>query len=351
MSHPSAYPSLVELLREAETRICSLHRIVDTLRIRAEALSGTGDAVDLVQLEERAGVIAAMHHVYGGLQKLVSVVAKTGSAAEMAHKAEISAVREGLARAAEGTALRSDSLALRSSGREPRRDGPVGDSAGGPAKAPWAPPEHLSAAREARPFQPKQPPSAIPRTPVTPNRRAVRVTDSLALDAVILPATIKVPSEILASVAPGDLYYIPRWNHFAVRIGQCVLHANVGHIYGSSLFRGAAKRDPNAVRPERVKECRRASCDGSACTFYHNPARFPDSSNVRNYTASSWAYSPPAAPARHGARRVGSIEHLDLEVRAANLEDAQCFLDQAAHDLLCALILWKYVLAPAEVAK
>ncbi len=160
-------PPLSELLQEADTHIYSLHRIADALRRRAEVLSKTADTVDLVQLEERAGAIAAMQHVHSELQKLVGIVAKSGSAAEMAHKAEIAAAREGLARASEGTALRADSSILRVSAgilrvsagalRESARPlrahapsplahapSPLAHAPSPLAHAPWASPERLT---------------------------------------------------------------------------------------------------------------------------------------------------------------------------------------------------------------
>ena len=78
----------------------------------------------------------------------------------------------------------------------------------------------------------------------------------LAVAAGAPPATgISVPgAHALLQTAAGDLYYVPRWNHFALRIGSCVLHSNVGRIYGSE---GASGAGPP---PERIKECCRVRC-------------------------------------------------------------------------------------------
>jgi hypothetical protein len=57
---------------------------------------------------------------------------------------------------------------------------------------------------------------------------------------------------------------------------------------------------------------------------------------------------PAAAPAPYGARRIGSADHLEADLRAIGAEGARRFLDQTMHDVLCALILWSRVVAPAE---
>ena len=49
---------------------------------------------------------------------------------------------------------------------------------------------------------------------------------------------------------PGELYYVSEWNHFAIYIGQCLFHANVGHIY-QRFVKKAGRSAPE--KPERVK--------------------------------------------------------------------------------------------------
>ena len=199
------------------------------------------------------------------------------------------------------------------------------------------------AAEEAR-----APPPGRPRTwakpggwvepprPQAAHRRAVAVGGSgAAVDAVVLPEALRGRAEVYAQVVPGELYYVPSWGHFAFRLGSCVFHGNVGQIYPAG--RGARA-------PQRLKDCRRPGCEaGGGCPYYHDPARFPGAADVRNYAASSWEYSPPAAPLRPG-RHFGSAPSLEADLRAAGAEEARCRLDQVAHDVLCALLLWRHVL-------
>ena len=186
-------------------------------------------------------------------------------------------------------------------------------------------------------------PSHIGGAPPAP--QLVNITGGHSLKAVVLPATMRTAHEIYAVLVPGEIYYIPHWDHFAVRIGPCVLHANIGQVYSRI---GAAAADPSArVLPERIKECRRPDCQGGReCRYYHDPEKFPDSANVRNFMAESWHYVPPVVSAGYGVRRFGSAEHLGADLGCISVRDARQFLAQTAHDLLCSLILWKYVISP-----
>jgi hypothetical protein len=305
---------LRDLMQEAEMRLASLHRVCNALHQRVEATCHAGSVFNLVQIEDRGATIVAMRNLHAELQKLAAIVAKDGIAAEALHRREIHIAHESLSRA---TGSSDD-----------------GQQAGARAVAPqpakmqeWA---RISA------------PKLAPRTPLAPMRCPVHITEGITIDAVVLPKMLRAPSEILASVAPGDIYYIPGWNHFAVRIGSCVLHANVGQVY-------TGRAGPEG--PVRVRECQRPECSGKHCRYYHDPVSFPESSDVRNYVADSWLYAPPASPARYGARRIGSVDHLAIALKTVDAESARRFLHQTAHDIICALILWKYTLSPPNRTK
>ena len=316
---------LAEIKCEIEARICSLHRIAGALHDRVEGTRQEGP-VALSKIEERAHYISTMRHLHHSVIKLAALIAKNGVAADQLHAAEIKAAQEGLERATE--------VATRTAARDetPVTSRPPGES--------WVPQD---------PPRAKTPWAAVAMRAPAPRllvRRAVKVVGDITIEAIVVPAGLVTAEEILAAVAPGDIYYVPHWNHFAVRIGPCVLHGNVGKIY-----RGPPPRSAGPVAldsPEHVKECRRAKCRGDAsCRYYHDPARFPGACNVRNYIADSWLYAGSASPSRLGARRIGSADCLEADLRVLQAGDARQFLDQAAHDLICSIIIWHHVLRPA----
>ena len=143
-------------------------------------------------------------------------------------------------------------------------------------------------------------------------------------------------------VAPGHLYYVPAWNHFAFKFGTTVLHANIGVII-SSQYGGT---------PRRVRECNQSMCRGeTACNYYHDPVTNRGSQDVRNYMADSRSYVPvvggnPDTPTRgrrhYGARRYGSLDYLMVDLQSMDSRDARKYMDEVAHDLLCALVMAKY---------
>ena len=311
-----------ELASEIDARLSSLHRIVGTLHEVVEDTRQESPIFNISVFETRAGAILTMRQLYSELQKLTAIVFKNGAAAEALHREELKAAQEGLNRAqsqaAEGALARLQPEAARST---------------------WSKITSTNA------------PVERPITPVRgPVRGPVTVVNNIAVDALILPPTLKSVPEIFAAIVPGDLCYVPYWNHFAVRIGGCVLHANLGRIY-----RGAPPRGAGAVAlemPECVKECRRAKCTGGAgCRYYHDPEHFAGSTDVRNFMADSWYYTPAASPARYGTRRIGSAGDIEADIRAISLDEARRFFHQTAHDVLCALILWQHVLAPAQRQK
>ena len=310
-----------------------------------EVIEGTRQDIPIFNIETfetRAGAINTMRRLYASLQKLSAVVVKNGAAAEALHRAELKAAQEGLNRAqtqgADGILARLTTLTA----ADDKRPEPVPEPG---AKSPAAWSKVVSTPR-APPVVPRPVAAAL----TVAARRSVRVVGDIAVDAVVLSPALKTAPEVFAAIMAGDLYYVPHWNHFAVRIGGCVLHANLGRIY-----RGAPPRSAGPVAheaPERVKECRRARCAGSgACRYYHDPEEFAGSTETRNFMADSWHYTPAASPARYGARRIGSAREIEADIRAIGLDEARRFLHQTAHDVLCAAILWQHVVAPAQRQK
>jgi hypothetical protein len=342
---------LPELAGEIDARLCSLHRVADALREVVEGTRQESPIFNISTFETRASAISTMRQLHAELQKLTAIVAKNGAAAEALHRAELKAAQEGLNRAqtqaADGILARLTTMAA-DRHSEPAR--PAWAQAA-PTPAPAAEPGAKNPAAWAKVASSSG--TAVPR-PVTPAlalvRRSVRVVGDVTVDAVVLPITLKTAPEVFAAITAGDLYYVPHWNHFAVRVGGCVLHAGLGRIY-----RGAPPRSAGPVAreaPECVKECRRARCAGGAgCRYYHDPEDFPDSTDVRNFMADSWYYTPAVSPARYGTRRIGSASDLEADIRAIGLDEARRFLHQTAHDVLCAAILWQHVVVPAQRQK
>jgi hypothetical protein len=315
---PDADGGLPALAGEIDARLCSLNRVAELLRDLVESTRQEGPIFNLATFETRAGAISTMRQLYADLQKLTALVAKNGAAAEALHRAELRAAQEGLNRVQSPAGGSLDRLSVLAAEPAPHREG---DAA---KKTPGAP-------------------AAAP-----PSRRPVKVAGGITVDAVVLPAALRASAEISAAMTSGDLHYIPYWNHFAVRIGGCVLHANLGHIY-----RGAPPRSAGPVAretPERVKECRRARCGGTGagCRYYHDPEEFAGSTDVRNFMADSWHYTPAAAPGRYGGRGFGSAGDLEADIRTVSVDEARRFLHQTAHDVLCAAILWQHVVAPGR---
>lgn len=292
-----------------------------------------------------------MRGLHAELQKLTALVAKNGIAAEALHRAEIKAAQEGLSRAqtragdaqrlAAAAAAAPDANQESAAATNGRRNSAVGvwglaqSNGSGAPKVAWA-------KLAATPPAPRPPISAQ-----TPARRLVPVVGEVAVEAVVLPATLKSRAEVYANIAPGDVYYVPQWNHFAMRVGPCVFHGNLGRVYPGAPPKSAGLVAREA--PVRVKECRRTRCQGGGgCPYYHDPETYPGSGDVRNFMADSWRYTPAASPAQYGTRRIGSADYLEADLRVIGAEEARRFMNQTAHDLLCSLILWQYVLAPAE---
>ena len=304
-------PCILGIASEIDTRICSLHRAAEGLREIVEGTRHDSLVFNFATFETRVCAITEMRQLHAELQKLMAVVAKNGAAAEALHRSELKAAQEGLNRAQIRTA--QNTLA-------------------------W-----VKTTAEVRPA------AAVPRPVATrpePGASQVKVVGDLTVEAFVLPESLKKRSDIFAAIAPGGLYFVPHWNHFATRIGGCVLHANLGRIYRG--IRGAPRDAPREL-PECVKECRNAICQGreGGCRYYHDPELFANSTDVRNFMADSWYYTSAAAPAHYGTRRIGSASEIEVDIRAISPEDARRFLHQTAHDVLCALILWQQVIVPA----
>ncbi len=165
------------------------------------------------------------------------------------------------------------------------------------------------------------------------SEKSICIIGNISIQATILPVC-KTNEEIINSIHCGVLYYIPQWNHFATKIGKCLFHANLGKIYFGQIVEV----------PKRVKECQKNRCRGeSECKYYHDPMSYPNSTDVRNFTADSWIYNPNNVIGRNNLRHIGSIDFLENDLKALSIEDANKFLNQTSHDILCSIIIQQYL--------
>ncbi len=370
--------SSVALSHEVDTLLCSLHRAALTLREDVEATRRGSSAreshiVDFTQFEARARRIATLRRLHSELRNLVTVVGRYGTAAEALHREEVQAMQNYLASAetlrqppgppaapepgpgrkgsstvadVRGVPWKDHALTARIFGRDP------------PAASQAEPAKPQRANTKPRPTPKAQPPprhpaarthSSAPAQPavqvvaLAPARGAIALAPHISLDAAIIPKGLTSPRDILDAVSTPELHFIPQWDHFAVRVGAVVFHGNLGQVYPSGGQGGERC-------PERVKECRlRKDCArrvAGGCAYYHNPADVPGSRDVRNFMADSWVYVSAAsrAGAHYGSRRFGSRGNLETDLRGISAGEARRHVDQTAHDILCAIILAKYVL-------
>jgi hypothetical protein len=309
---------------------------------------GLTHIVDFRQFETRAQQIATMRHLHTELQKVLTAVAQYGMAAETGLNKDLATMHDYLetkcravsvgAGATETPAWLNRTTSVKIvKDLEGACDAPAGPLALIDAAPARAGPLALIDAAPARG-------GPLALIGAAPRLQSIKLGE-LSIEAVVIPPEITDPGKILAMVVAAEVYFIPLWQHFAVRCGRTVFHGNVGHIYQSG---GNRTQHP----PTLVKECRlRGACPSLTpgaprCTYYHDPEECAGSTDVRNFVADSWVYSPESARhgARYGARRMGSRSSLDDDLRSVSADDARRQLAQTAHDIICAVILDKYVL-------
>lgn len=442
--------ALAELQRTIAERVSALAHAAEALWVQTDELCAASSTaptiIDISRVELRSKHIEAMKSLNRSLQAIMEKIHKHSAAAEQLHKAEVNAIQQSLYQA-----VQPDPPSPPSPPAPPSESGanwpapacmrqpPGGDYslqqncwqlntvgrsvASLLANSAAAPPPHplgqLGSPAVSRSAAPTfgatraNTPDLFASKPrgATPTPVGVIVGgeagSQFTLEAVVITASDK--AEIMAAIAGPQLYFVARWNHFAVRIGKSVFHANLGKIYRRGAFvkrrptindtpgmhargeysadtrrprsgppsgpegknvnawqpesdndaRSAAPDKPHPgrlawqtdaptwfkpgqqLKPERVKGCNRVACDMQTCRFYHDPALHPGSRDVRNYMAESFAYTP-FVDGNIWARRFGSNENLDADLRLIGAGDARLFRDQVAHDILCALILDKY---------
>jgi len=176
--------------------------------------------------------------------------------------------------------------------------------------------EWITIAKKNRPVR------LLPQT--TSNNTPVTVKEWIALDAIHVDKFDQVKAD-------GELYFVTPAGHFAIKIGNTLFHGNVGTIYDDEPILS------------RTADCKYINgCTRETCDFYHNPIKFPDTSNVRNYHNSMFSYSPAKNKKYGHMRHFGSYANLTDDIAELTTKDAVFMRDQAFHEILCAMIASKY---------
>jgi len=374
MSHCEDKSATDTVAVEMDVQLCTLHRAATQICTEIDRYWQAGPGYDIEIFETQAKHISTLRSLHSELQALTALVGKNGAAAEQRHTDEIKAAQDAFSRmhlcvkrpdpprnqmtvgdlfsgptiVERPTGIKTATLVADIEGdfAEPTGDdeGAAGSFAKSTGVAKLSGIAKLSGA-DGWIKQKKRPqvlklaqPQALKPAQAQVTRQLITLQGAVGIDAQIIPATLSTTAEIFAAVKSGDIHYIPQWNHFALRIGECVLHANIGRVYGGAS-RSAVPRD----MPERVKECTRRNCGGTTegCNFYHDPELHPGSTDVRNFVSESWLYCPAVVPARYGSRRIGSIVSLESDLELMSLDDSRRFIHQATHDILCAVIIWR----------
>lgn len=155
---------------------------------------------------------------------------------------------------------------------------------------------------------------------------SINIIGHLCLDAYVV--------ESFNDVLPdGQLYYLR--GHFAFNIAGNVFHGNIGKIYTDN-------REPVKIKVCKFKnQCRK----NKSCDFYHDPEVFAGSTDVRNYIASSFIYTPQNSTHynKMRSRRIGDRDSLVEDLENLTVDSKGRFIDQTVHDFICSLLIRKYL--------
>jgi len=156
----------------------------------------------------------------------------------------------------------------------------------------------------------------------------IAITDEISLPAVVVHSF----DEVLQN---GELYYVTSADHFAFKLAGKLFHGNIGEIF------------TDEKQPEKIKDCRFGiNCvKKNNCDYYHDPIKYPGSKDHRNFIASSWLYTPQNSIYRvYGrSRRFGSRSRLSSDLKELKDDEVEKFSDQVTHDVLCSLVLHRYI--------
>ncbi len=158
----------------------------------------------------------------------------------------------------------------------------------------------------------------------------VNISPTLTLDAFVI-----APNSLEFLPEQGKLFYIPEYDHFAIKICGHILHGNMGTIYTT-----------NDKTPKFIKPCRyNQGCNKENCDYYHDPVINSGSKDIKNYTANSFLFAHFGS--NHGARRemrrFGSRDTAEIDIKCVTEENVALFEEQLMHDIISYLLLKKFV--------
>lgn len=174
---------------------------------------------------------------------------------------------------------------------------------------------------------------------------ALMIPRPITADQSMVPHEIEVPvsqnmvlhcieiSDVNYIRRDGVLYYIPRIKRFAIKLAGFVLQGNIGTVYVSEPL------------PQKIRDCEmRPTCGISTCCYYHNPLRYPGSTDIRNFAATSWLYHQGTqVSGNKRMRKLASRPSLDNDILTITSADLAFYNEQMMHDLLCNIIMNYYV--------
>jgi len=121
------------------------------------------------------------------------------------------------------------------------------------------------------------PPAAAAPGPSAATPALYDFGDGIQVPVMVLPPSCRLRQDVMDAIRGPMLCYVPAWEHFAVRVGDLLLHSGLGRVFPAGETR------PCAVRPcarlaaaLRSAAALRAAADPRACddcAFYHDPAK------------------------------------------------------------------------------
>lgn len=167
------------------------------------------------------------------------------------------------------------------------------------------------------------------QNPPTFDEENIQITNEISIPAISVLNFDDVQND-------GNMYYIPRANHFAQYINNKLYHGNIGIIYNNEKF------------PIKIKNCQYHSFDYNPklgkCNYYHDPILYPESNDVRNYVSNSWKFmksndNKPEVKNKPKDNTFGSITSIEEDIKDISSDDISRFNDMTFHNILYSMII------------
>lgn len=306
-------------MQNINSTLKDLHDITSVIHDDIETSRRSDGIIDFNQFEKREAQISNIKYLQDELQEIQSALSQSYTDADDIHQKEISIMREYIENT--NSTKKSDK------------------------GIPWKDKELTARVVGCSARKNNKEITNISHNDMEFSYENVILNDNISLEAIIIPETIE-HQNILSYVNTTDLYYIPAWNHFAVKCGSVIFHGNIGDVYSTD-------RSRPFKTPEKVKECRyQNQClslrnnNYTECSYYHDPEECPGSHDTRNFIADSWIYTSSTSrySSRYGSRKLSSRDSLGIDIQRITTDDAKLHISQTTHDILCSIILTKYII-------